>query len=79
MGLAVCETWKPKSRGEAMREMTQQEALAVFEREAKKRGISVQEFIDTEVRRVLEKVWEIQQRTGKAVPFKQLHRELNQG
>lgn len=53
------------------------EAIAYLKSEAKKRGLSVQEFIDTDVRRVLEKAWEIQMRTGKPVSISQLHAELN--
>ena len=43
---------------------------------AAKRGKTLEEFIDTDVRQILETAWKIQQRTGKPVPLKELIKEL---
>jgi len=56
---------------------TIEETLAFFRAEAEKRGKSIAQFIDTDIRQVLLKAWEIQQRTKKPVSLNQLVEELN--
>lgn len=57
---------------------TREEAIVFLRSEAKRLGKSLEEFIDIDIRRVLETAWAIQQRTGKAVPFDDLVKELNE-
>lgn len=56
--------------------MTRQEAIAYLQSEAAKRGKTFQEFLDTDLRAILEKAWEIQQRDGAPVSIDKLYLEL---
>lgn len=58
--------------------MKKAEAWARLEQLAKERGKTLKEFIDTDIKRMLEKAWDIQQRTGKPVSIDQLVKELNE-
>ena len=60
--------------------MTQskEEAFAFLKAEAVKRGKTYEEFLNTDIKPMLEKAWEIQQRTGKPVSLDQLLLELNE-
>jgi hypothetical protein len=62
----------------AVDEVEKTAALNYLQFVAAKRGKSLQEFIDTDLRRILETAWEMQQRTGSPVPFTDLFLALQQ-
>jgi hypothetical protein len=57
--------------------MTKEEAWEFFRKEAAKQGKTLKQFIDEDIRELLESAWHIQKLTGQSVKLDDLVEEMN--
>jgi len=58
---------------------SKEEAIAFLTLEANKRGKTLQEFLETDIREILDTAWKIQQREKRPVSIDELTEALNDG